>query len=100
MLLAPAAILASALRLSPTIVFVAAFLSLIPLASLLGEATEELALRTGEIVSGAVAPFGATLGLSYLFIGVVILPVAGAMSEIIVRVRMARNNSQLSTTRS
>ena len=46
----------------------------------------------GEIVSGAVAPFGATLGLSYLFIGVVILPLAGAMSEIIVCVRMARNN--------
>ena len=99
MLLAPAAILASALRLSPTIVFVAAFLSLIPLASLLGEATEELALRTGEIVSEAMAPFGATLGLSYLFIGVVILPVAGAMSEIIVCVawRATILNSQLST---
>ena len=46
----------------------------------------------GEIVSEAVQPFGATLGLSYLFIGVVILPVAGAMSEIIVCVRMARND--------
>ena len=30
--------------------------------------------------------------MSYFFIGVVILPVAGAMSEILVCVRMARNN--------
>jgi Ca2+/H+ antiporter len=44
-LLVPLAILASTLRLSPQIVFVAAFLSLIPLASLLGEATEVLALH-------------------------------------------------------
>ncbi len=53
------AILASALRFSPTIVFVAAFLSLIPLASLLGEATEELALRTGPKIGGLL---NATLG--------------------------------------
>ena len=59
--------------------------------AVLGGATVGIA-AVGEIVSGAVAPFGATLGLSYLFIGVVILPMAGAMSEIIVCVRMARNN--------
>jgi Ca2+:H+ antiporter len=59
--------------------------------AVLGGATVGIA-AVGEILSGAVAPFGATLGLSYLFIGVVILPVAGAMSEIFVCVRMARNN--------
>ena len=59
--------------------------------TVLGGATVGIA-AVGEIVSGAVEPFGATLGLSYLFIGVVILPMAGAMSEIIVCVRMARNN--------
>lgn len=47
---------------------------------------------SGEILSHAVQPFGTSLGLSYLFIGVVILPVAGAISEIIVCVHMARNN--------
>lgn len=59
LLLVPAAILASALRLSPSLVFVAAFLSLIPLASLLGEATEELAIRTGPKIGGLL---NATLG--------------------------------------
>ena len=59
--------------------------------AVLGGATAAIA-AVGEIVSGAVGPFGATLGLSYLFIGVVILPLAGATSEIIVCVRMARNN--------
>ena len=46
----------------------------------------------GEIISQFVAPFGGSLGVSYLFVGVVILPVAGAISEIVVCVRMARNN--------
>ena len=59
LLLVPLAILASALRLSPQIVFVAAFLSLIPLASLLGEATEELALHTDPRIGGLL---NATLG--------------------------------------
>ena len=58
-LLVPLAILASALRLAPQIVFVAAFLSLIPLASLLGEATEVLALHTGPKIGGLL---NATLG--------------------------------------
>ena len=52
LLLVPLAILASTLRLSPQIVFVAEFLSLIPLASLLGEATEVLALHTGPKIGG------------------------------------------------
>jgi Ca2+:H+ antiporter len=47
---------------------------------------------TGEILSGSVEPFGTALGLSSLFLGVVVLPVAGATSEIIVCVQTARNN--------
>ena len=46
----------------------------------------------GEIISQFVEPFGRSLGVTYLFVGVVILPVAGAISEIVVCVRMARNN--------
>jgi Ca2+:H+ antiporter len=45
-----------------------------------------------EILSEAVEPFGRSLGLSYLFVGIVILPVVGAISEIVSCVRMARNN--------
>lgn len=45
-----------------------------------------------EIISGTVEPFGESLGLSSLFIGVVIMPLAGAISEIIVGVRTARKN--------
>ena len=52
LLLVPIAILANALQLGPQIVFVAAFLALIPLASLLGEATEELAIHTGPRIGG------------------------------------------------
>jgi Ca2+:H+ antiporter len=46
----------------------------------------------GEIISEFVGPFGSSLGVTYLFVGVVILPVAGAVSEIVVSVRLARNN--------
>ena len=35
----------------------------------------------GEIISQFVEPFGRSLGVTYLFVGVVILPVAGAISE-------------------
>ena len=59
LLLVPISILANALRLGPQIVFVAAFLALIPLASLLAEATEELAIRTGPRIGGLL---NATLG--------------------------------------
>ena len=45
-----------------------------------------------ELVSASVEPFGESLGLSPLFIGVVIMPLAGAVSEIIVGVRTARRN--------
>lgn len=46
----------------------------------------------GEILSRVAEPFGTSLGLSYLFVGIVILPVAGAISELIACVHMARNN--------
>ena len=46
----------------------------------------------GEIISQFVGPFGSSLGVTYLFVGVVILPVAGAVSELLVCVRMARHN--------
>jgi Ca2+:H+ antiporter len=46
----------------------------------------------GEIISQFVEPFGRALGVTYLFVGVVILPVAGAVSEVLVSVRLARNN--------
>jgi Ca2+:H+ antiporter len=46
----------------------------------------------GEIISQFVEPFGRSLGVTYLFVGVVILPVAGAVSEMVVSVRIARHN--------
>src|SRR5262245_41253158 len=46
----------------------------------------------GEIISQFVGPFGSSLGVTYLFVGAVILPVAGAVSELLMCVRMARNN--------
>ncbi len=63
-----------------------------------GQAVAALLMATvgiavvAEILSGAVEPFGKSLGLSYLFVGIVILPVVGAISEIVSCVRMARNN--------
>ncbi len=45
-----------------------------------------------ELVSASVEPFGESLGLSPLFIGVIIMPLAGAVSEIMVGVRTARRN--------
>jgi len=45
-----------------------------------------------EILSRVVGPFGAALGLSALFVGIVILPVVGAISEIVTCVRLARGN--------
>ena len=55
----PIAILAGLLRLDPVIVFFASSLAMIPLAGLLGEATEELAEATGPKVGGFLnATFG------------------------------------------
>jgi Ca2+:H+ antiporter len=45
-----------------------------------------------EILSGSLEPFGKSFGLSALFLGVVLIPLAGNISEIIVGVRTARSN--------
>ena len=59
LLLAPLAMLAHALQIGPQAEFLTAFLALIPLAGLLGEATEELAIHTGPRIGGLL---NATLG--------------------------------------
>jgi Ca2+:H+ antiporter len=56
---APAAIIARAAEASPVLVFVLAAAGLIPLASLIGESTEELAAYTGPRLGGLL---NATLG--------------------------------------
>jgi Ca2+:H+ antiporter len=59
LLLAPVAILAAALQLNPTLVFVIAFVALVPLAHLVAESTEILAARTGPKIGGLLnATFG------------------------------------------
>jgi len=50
--LLPAAILSEALHLSPVLTFSAAALALVPLASLLGDATEEVAAHVGTAAGG------------------------------------------------
>ncbi len=59
--------------------------------AILGGVTVVLAIM-GELVSGAVEPFGEALGLNALFMGVIILPFAGGVSELIVCARFARAN--------
>lgn len=55
----PLGITAGALNLSPILVFSANFLALIPLALILGEITEDLALRFGDSIGGLLnATFG------------------------------------------
>jgi len=56
---APVAIAGKLLNWDPVIVFVAAAVGVIPLADILGEATEELAIRTGPRIGGLL---NATLG--------------------------------------
>ncbi|HET7238513.1 MAG TPA: hypothetical protein VFI76_05780, partial [Terrimicrobiaceae bacterium] len=59
LLLVPLAVVAAALHLSPPIVFGIAFVALVPLAYLLGEATEILSARTGPRIGGLLnATFG------------------------------------------
>jgi Ca2+:H+ antiporter len=56
---APVAIFLDIVGGSPTAIFIAAALAIIPLAALMGRATEELAVRTGPGVSGLLlATFG------------------------------------------
>ena len=59
--------------------------------AILGVATLGVTV-VAEILSQVVEPFGTSLGLSYLFVGIVILPVVGAISEIVSCVRMARSD--------
>lgn len=55
----PVGLTAGALGANPTLVFVANFLALLPLALILGEITEDLALRFGDAVGGLLnATFG------------------------------------------
>lgn len=69
--LVPAAILLDVFHAAPTLVFAAAALAIIPLASLLGDATEELAAHSGPALGGFL---NATLGnLTELIIGVLAL---------------------------
>jgi Ca2+:H+ antiporter len=69
--LLPAAVLFQAFHLHPLVVFGTAALALVPLASLLGEATEELAGHVGAAAGGLL---NATLGnLTELIIGVIAL---------------------------
>ena len=59
LLLAPLAMLAAALHVNPPLVFVLAFVALIPLAHLVAESTEILAARTGPRIGGLLnATFG------------------------------------------
>lgn len=69
--LVSAAILFSALRLNPVLVFATAALALIPLASLIGQTTEELAGHVGATAGGLL---NAALGnVTELVIGIVAL---------------------------
>ncbi len=45
-----------------------------------------------SILTGALEPFGASIGLSTLFLGLIVLPIAGSFADITVAVRAARNN--------
>jgi Ca2+:H+ antiporter len=71
LLAAPVAIGASFLHAAPLIVFAASAIAIIPLSSLLGHATEELAARTGPTLGGLV---NASLGnLAELIIAILAL---------------------------
>jgi Ca2+/Na+ antiporter len=70
----PLAIISGALKASPVLVFSASFTALLPLALILGEITEDLALRFGDAIGGLLnATFGNAvemiLGLAALFKG-------------------------------
>jgi Ca2+:H+ antiporter len=55
----PAGIIAGALHISPTAVFILNFIAIIPLASLLSFATEELSAKLGQTLGGLMnATFG------------------------------------------
>src|SRR4051812_8972596 len=59
LLLVPAVVVASIMRLPPEVVFALAFVALIPLANMMSHATEALALHFGPKIGGLL---NATLG--------------------------------------
>ncbi|RKP18699.1 hypothetical protein ROZALSC1DRAFT_14866, partial [Rozella allomycis CSF55] len=55
----PFAIIGGAVKWPPTIVFILNFIAIVPLAKLLGIATEEIAFRTSQSIGGLLnASFG------------------------------------------
>lgn len=58
---------------------------------LLSLATLGLAVLS-SILTNALEPFGESVGLSPLFLGLIVLPIGGGFSDIVVAVRAARNN--------
>jgi Ca2+:H+ antiporter len=55
----PLGIIASALNWSPGVTFCLNFFAIVPLAKMLGTATEEIAIKTGDVVGGLLnATFG------------------------------------------
>lgn len=59
--------------------------------ALIALATLGVAIVSG-ILTDALEPFGESVGLSTLFLGIILLPIAGGFPDILVSVRAARNN--------
>jgi len=84
----PVGIIGGILQWSPSVVFVANFLSLLPLALILGELTEDLILRFGETIGGLLnATFGNVvemiLGLAALSHGLTDVVAASLIGSIL-----------------
>ncbi len=77
LLFAPVAILAELLHWSPLVLFAASALTIVPLAGLLGDATEALAAKTGPRIGGLL---NATLGNAAELIIVIIAVRAGQLT--------------------
>ncbi|KAJ5144505.1 hypothetical protein N7476_005073 [Penicillium atrosanguineum] len=71
-LAAPAGITLHLVKANPIVVFVVNFIAIIPLAAMLSYATEEIALRTGEVIGGLLnASFGNAVELIVAIIALV-----------------------------
>ncbi|PKY02988.1 sodium/calcium transporter [Aspergillus campestris IBT 28561] len=72
MLAAPAGIALNYVHANPVAIFVVNFIAIVPLAAMLGFATEEIALRTGETIGGLLnASFGNAVELIVAIIALV-----------------------------
>lgn len=60
-------------------------------AAVLAGATLGIAI-VSSILTNALEPFGESIGLSPLFLGLIVLPIAGGFADIVVAVRAAQNN--------